>query len=106
MAIRMLQIPSHLGTSISYGVPDGPPAEIERTNRIVSAFFGFDPEFVEERSLHLVCFGWLPLMRAVAQCRSPSSGSCYNIHRLFFDLILRFPVVAHYCRLLPCVCED
>ena len=42
-------------------------------------------------------------MCAVAQWRSPSSGSCYNIHRFFVDLILRFPVVAH-CRLLPALC--
>ena len=65
--------------------PRRPPAEFERRHRIISVFFffGFDPEFVEERSLHLFCFGWLPLMRALAQCRSPPSGSCYNIHRLF-----------------------
>ena len=49
--------------------PRRAPAEFERRHRIISVFFGFDPEFVEERSLHLFCFGWLPLMGAVAQCR-------------------------------------
>ena len=70
--------------------PRRAPAEFERRHRIISVFFGFDPEFVEERSLHLFCFGWLPLMRAVAQCRSPSSGSCYNIHRLFLTWFFVF----------------
>ena len=71
-------------------VPDGPPAEFERRHRIISVFFGFDPEFVEERSLHLFCFGWLPLMSVVAQCRSPSTGSCYDIRRYFLTWVFVF----------------
>ena len=70
--------------------PRRAPAEFERRHRIISVFFGFDPEFVEERSLHLFCFGWLPVMSAVAQCRSPSSGFCYNIHRYFLTWFFVF----------------
>ena len=70
--------------------PRRAPAEFERKHRIISVFFGFEPEFVEERSLHLFCFGWLPLMRAVAQCRSPSNGFCYNIHRYFLTWVFVF----------------
>ena len=70
--------------------PRRAPAEFERRHRIISVFFGFDPEFVEEMFLLLVCFGWLPLTHTVAQCRSPSSGSCYDIRRYFLTWFFVF----------------
>ena len=68
--------------------PRRAPPEFERRHRIISVFFGFDPEFVEERSLHLFCFGWLPVMSAVAQCRSPSSAAFPRLlHASAFSLL-------------------
>ena len=94
--------------------PRRPPAEFERRHRTISVLFGFDPVFVEERSLLLVCFGWLPLMRTVAQCRSPSTGSCYDIRRYFLttwvfvfllSLIVACCLVFVNTSLQACVCR-
>ena len=51
-----------LGRAFHKASPTDPQQKLKETNRIVSAFFRFDAEFVEERSLHLFCFGWLPLI--------------------------------------------
>ena len=84
--------------------PRRAPAEFERRHRIISVFFGFDPEFVEERSLHLLF--WLASSDA-RRCSVSISIQRFLLQysSVIFDLILRFPVVAHCC-LLSCVCED
>ena len=71
-------------------VPDGPPAEIDKTHWTISAFFGFDAAFVGERFLHRVSFGLFPLTFAVAHWRSPLSGSGYNIRLQFLTWLFIF----------------
>ena len=75
-------------------VPDAPPAKIERAHwiMIMSAFFGCDAVVVEERFRHpsSPSFVWLPPMSTIAQRRSPSSGSCLNIHQYFCTWFFMF----------------